>query len=206
MKKLILNKLLQLHSNACSTPYYHLHGYMMRDWVLGYRSPDRNGDNPAWKAGFSPKSSALYRWICRNVAIRAHTILRSDSDRHLHDHPSWSLSIVLEGGYWEVMEPTWHALTYPSTYKHLLDHLDENYPNFEDSLDPIQCANFGVFWRGPGAIVFRRANCFHRLVLPRGKIARSLFAMGKKSNSWGFLTPNGKVYWRTYLGLDKEQA
>lgn len=204
--KLLVKPLLLLHGSAQTTPYYHLSGYMLRDWILGYRSPERNGDNPLWKEGFRPKSWLLYRWLCRNIAVRAHTILRSDSDRHLHDHPSWSLSIVLDGGYWEVCEPTAYALRRHSSYEYLLSlcatRRAEDWD--EDELDT--CKVFGIFWRGPGAVVFRRANCFHRLILPQGTIARSIFAMGKKSNSWGFKTPEGKVYWRTYLGLDKEQA
>ena len=54
--------------------------------------------------------------------------------------------------------------------------------------------------------MLRRATCFHRLILPRGTVAKSIFAMGARTNAWGFKTPEGKVYWRTYLGLDKEQA
>ncbi|MBB5414080.1 hypothetical protein [Paraburkholderia atlantica] len=203
MKNLIIKQLLRVHESARATPYYHLDGYMLRDWVLGYRSPERNGDNPAWKRariGKMPQSSALYRWLCRNIAIRAHTILRSDNDRHLHDHPSWSLSIVLEGGYWEVFEPTPYALQRPEIYDRLLDCLATETP------DSGLCAHYGIIWRGPGAIVLRRATDFHRLILPRGTVAKSIFVMGKKSNSWGFLTPQGKVYWRTYFGLDKEQA
>lgn len=204
--KFLVKPLLRLHESARSTPYYDLPGYMLRDWVLGYRSPERNGDNPLWKEGFKPKSSALYRWLCRNIAIRAHTILSSDSDRHLHDHPSWSLSIVLEGGYWEVCEPNGYALELEYTYRHYLKAIDAGH------CDPVdlECRKilslYNIHWRGPGAVVFRRAKCFHRLVLPEGTVARSIFAMGKKSNAWGFKTPAGKVYWRTYLGLDKEQA
>lgn len=204
--KLLVKPLLRLHESARSTPYYDLPGYMLRDWILGYRSPERNGDNPLWKEGFRPKSSALYRWLCRNVAIRAHTILRSDSDRHLHDHPSWSLSVVLEGGYWEIFEPTMFALRRRSAYDFLLHLCAERGPQDWDASEIETAREFGMYWRGPGAIVLRRATDFHRLILPRGTIARSIFVMGKKSNHWGFLTPSGKVYWRTYLGLDKEQA
>jgi hypothetical protein len=204
--KLLVKPLLRLHENARSTPYYDLPGYMLRDWILGYRSPERNGDNPLWKEGFRPKSGFLYRWLCRNIAIRAHTILRSDSDRHLHDHPSWSLSVVLDGGYWEVFEPTDWAQSVPTTYRCVLQGIACGDFDPNDRLDRQYLARFGIFWRGPGAVVFRRANCFHRLILPQGTIARSIFVMGKKSNSWGFKTPEGKVYWRTYLRLDKEQA
>jgi hypothetical protein len=205
VKEAILNALLRVHSRAETTPYYHLDGYMHRTWVLGYRSPERNGDNPVWKAGFNPKSSALYRWLCRNVAIRAHTILRSDSDRHLHDHPGWSLSIVLQGGYWEVLEPNMEY-AYGSIYAQVLELIANDAPVTREEWWQYMAQRYNVFWRGPGAVVIRRANCFHRLILPSGSITKSIFAMGKKSNSWGFLTPQGKVYWRTYLGLDKEQA
>lgn len=47
----------------------------------------------------------MERWwlIPRNWAfnIYVHIVRRSDDDRALHDHPWWSLSIVLEGGYYE---------------------------------------------------------------------------------------------------------
>lgn len=47
----------------------------------------------------------MHRWwrIARNWAfnIYYHVVLRSDDDRALHDHPWFSFSIVLEGGYYE---------------------------------------------------------------------------------------------------------
>lgn len=47
----------------------------------------------------------MERWwrIPRNWAtnIYFHVVRRSDDDRALHDHPWWSFSIVLEGGYTE---------------------------------------------------------------------------------------------------------
>lgn len=45
------------------------------------------------------------RWwrVPRNWATNCyfHIVRRSDDDRALHDHPWWSFSIVLEGGYYE---------------------------------------------------------------------------------------------------------
>lgn len=50
-------------------------------------------------------SPYMWRWwkIPRNWAfnIYFHTILRSDDDTALHDHPWFNFSIVLEGGYFE---------------------------------------------------------------------------------------------------------
>lgn len=47
----------------------------------------------------------MERWwlIPRNWAfnIYVHIVRRSDDDRALHDHPWWSFSVVLEGGYYE---------------------------------------------------------------------------------------------------------
>ncbi|MHA2063638.1 MAG: hypothetical protein ACXABY_04560 [Candidatus Thorarchaeota archaeon] len=48
----------------------------------------------------------MERWILKTPfgSIRLHHILRSDNDRHLHDHP-WSFtSILLTNGYTEVTE------------------------------------------------------------------------------------------------------
>lgn len=47
----------------------------------------------------------MERWwrIPRNWALNVyfHIVRRSDDDRALHDHPWWSFSLVLNGGYWE---------------------------------------------------------------------------------------------------------
>lgn len=49
----------------------------------------------------------IHRWfiIPRNrwFNIYLHKIMRSDDDRALHDHPWWNVSIVLRGGYFELM-------------------------------------------------------------------------------------------------------
>lgn len=48
----------------------------------------------------------LTRWfiIPRNrfLNIYLHRFHRSDDDRALHDHPWWSVGMVLRGGYWDV--------------------------------------------------------------------------------------------------------
>ncbi|HXG70575.1 MAG TPA: hypothetical protein VNJ04_08195 [Gemmatimonadaceae bacterium] len=49
----------------------------------------------------------LKRWwvIPRNrrFNVYLHEILRDDDDRALHDHPWWNVSVILRGGYVEVM-------------------------------------------------------------------------------------------------------
>lgn len=41
------------------------------------------------------------RWL---PSVRAHHILKSDSDRHLHDHPFDFVSIMLKGSYAEIRD------------------------------------------------------------------------------------------------------
>jgi hypothetical protein len=67
----------KLIEQAKDNPYFHLDGYMERYWLAPFKE---NGGN-----------------------VRIHHILSSDADRHLHDHPWASTSVILDGGYWEVM-------------------------------------------------------------------------------------------------------
>ena len=62
-------------------PYWHLDGYMNRWWIRKHRP------GGWWSA-------------------RIHQILRSDLDRHQHDHPWPYITIILAGGYWEE-RPDW---------------------------------------------------------------------------------------------------
>lgn len=173
--KRLLNRIADwLIERAKRTPYwyidqnggrhYHLYGkhgdpYMARYWLVPY---NRFG-----------------------IAARVHHILRGDEDRHLHDHPWWSISIILRGGYWEMMpEP-------PGYLPHRVT----------------------TVWRGPGSIVFRRARDWHRLVLDANYVHNTrqecwtLFITGPQRKDgdpnhscWGFLVDGEKVPSDVYLG------
>lgn len=139
-----------LIEQAKKNPYFHLEGYMERYWLYPF-----SVDNP--------------------VNVRIHHILRSDDDRHLHDHPWPSTSVVLKGGYWEILPAD-----------------QEQHPRL-DSTD------FLHIWRGPGSVVTRKATDRHLLELPEGQTAWSMFIMGPVEQKWGFYTEDDKVYWREYL-------
>lgn len=146
MIDMLADKLIE---QAKKNPYFHLEGYMERYW--------------------------LYPFEPNKTNIRIHHILRSDEDRHLHDHPWPSTSIILKGGYWEIMP-----------------------------LDPLQDPKLDEkarvrIWRGEGDVVTRGATTRHALELPEGKTCWSMFIMGPKEQSWGFYTDKGKIYWREYL-------
>lgn len=118
MKRILTRIADWLIERAQRTPYVHItdeHGstYMERFWLIPY---NRLG-----------------------IAARVHHILRSDEDRHMHDHPWWSVSVILRGGYWEVLRKT----------------SDNGAFSWDE---PV--------WRGPGSVIFRRARDWHRLELP----------------------------------------
>lgn len=140
---------------AKRTPYWHLEGYMERYWLLrGY--DERKGAKPP---------------VLNSLSARVHHILRSDDDRHFHDHPWNYTTIILRGGYFEVTPRVINGEIVGEDRK----------------------------WYGPGSILRRKATHWHRLELPPGRTAWTLFIMGKKRNSWGFLTtPQFKTYYRNY--------
>ncbi len=191
----LLPALLRLHAWAMRREYFDLPGYMNRGWLVGYHSAARNHDNKQWHGRTLGR---LHAWITERIAIRAHTILRSDNERHLHDHPVDSISIVLQGGYWEVCAPTPAAIRFPAQYIAMQDYLRFAMPEKDAEL----MAAFGMHWRGPGSIVCRRAEQAHRLVIPSGNPpAKTLWVLGKKRRSWGFHTSDGWKHWRDYLGI-----
>lgn len=199
LPKFVIDWLLSVHESAKATPYFHLEGYMLRDWILGYRSPDRNAARPQDDPWHGNSGGLLYCLLTKLLCIRAHTILRSDNDRHRHDHPCASLSVVLDNGYWEVCEPTEYADDHPSQYEAALQVIEAGWPNPGQTWPEI----YGIYWRGPGSVIARSAKAAHRLILPKGKATKSIFAMGPKTNSWGFYTSTGKIGWREYLGVDQ---
>lgn len=148
-----------LIGRAMRTPYFHLEGYLDRFWLFPYGS------------------------LPFGIAVRIHHILRSDNDRHLHDHPWAFLSIVLRGGYWEER---------PCDCCQEFGVLDGN------------CEHREGIWRGPGSIAFRRASDFHRLILPTvvdaDQSCWTLFITFRATQPWGFLVDDEKVLAKDYLG------
>lgn len=116
--------------------------------------------------------------------VYAHEIRRDDDDRALHDHPWINLSIVLRGGYREIMFT--------------------RAPRPGEPLPPTI-----ERWRKPGAVVFRRGRTAHRLALLRDELDRpipcwSLFLTGPVQRSWGFWCPRGRwVPWRQFTAGER---
>ena len=100
-----------------------------------------------------------------------HRILRSDKDRHLHDHPWSFLSIILRGGYWEHTEPRGFRIWAPTERA----------------------------WKKQWSVIRHKATDLHRLELPEGESVWTLVFAGRRIREWGFQTENGWVPWREYL-------
>lgn len=143
-------------ARAQRTPYTHLAGYMSRWWLfrLGQRGGGESGPYPF-------------------IGARVHHILRSDNDRHFHDHPWPFVTIILRGGYFE--------------QRPVLDAAGRVVRVVER-------------WHGPGSVLFRRAQDWHKLRLPEGATAWTLFVTGPHRQGWGFNVDGRKVPWREYVG------
>lgn len=106
-----------------------------------------------------------------DFAARVHCIKRSDKDRAFHDHPWPYLTFILRGGYVEVK------------------------PVFESGIYVGESRTY----YGPGSVLFRKANSWHRLEIIPGKCAWTLFITGPYKQRWGFLIqPQHKVYWKEF--------
>lgn len=160
-----------LIARAMRTPYTHLRGYMNRYWLVPFTesgSASREGCGPVsiWRRPLA--------WLLQKcgVAVRVHQILRSDNDRHFHDHPWNYCSVILRGGYLE------------------------SRPLFESGI----YQGLDSEWYEPGAILFRRATDWHKLYIDGGKTCWTLFITTKYKQKWGFLMkPENKIPYDGYL-------
>lgn len=122
-----------------------------------------------WRRWGDPQStSRIRRLIARLPNVYLHRFGRSDYDRALHDHPWPSVSLILEGGYYE--------------------HVPEQ-PEIEHSPERR-------VWRPAGSVTARRATARHRIELPPSSgCVTTVFVTGFRRRQWGFWCREG---WRSY--------
>lgn len=136
-----------------------------------------------------PQTGELYlrRWRIVQTpwfAIYLHKIATPDKDRDLHDHPWPFVSMVLRGGYDEVMDTAAH---YFPMMNHALGR--------QELLRTVR--------RGWLSIAFRRATDAHRIVRLHRTPTWTLVLTGPRRRSWGFYTEQGFVDWKEYLGVEE---
>jgi|SRR5579885_579264 len=108
-------------------------------------------------------------------AIYIHRILKSDGDKHMHDHPWGFFSFILEGAYKEI---TCFA------------------PNFNIH-DPHEFVYYS------GSLVHHTAEDCHKLTLLSESVLTLVFAYGKR-RVWGYQTEQGWIDFQSYRKLKNE--
>lgn len=175
----------KLIARAKRTPYFHLDGYMNRWWLVPYNTVIERavakeiGPDHTLEAVYTDGTGMVspwrrpLAWVIQKLgfAVRVHEILRSDLGRDPHNHPWPYLTIILRGAYIEER--------FDDTGKLISD------PDGE--------------WHGPGSILWRPANSWHKLHLYGGTVT-TLFITGKKCQRWGFMTKEGFVAYDKYPG------
>ena len=109
----------------------------------------------------------IYRWHViphnDNANVYLHVQVKSDPERPLHDHPWDNQSVILSGGYTEIMGDKWN-------WAHAAYHVV----------------------RKKGDVIQRKAHWSHRLILPeQHPYTMTLFTTGPKVREWGFWMPDG---------------
>ena len=140
------------------------------DWQLANRLLKGKGDIFKPDVIVAPEGTpSLYRWHLveerdwGNVFL--HIQVQSDPERPLHDHPWDNQSVILSGGYDESYLPS--PTRTPASYAR---HRELR----------------------KGAVVTRRAEEAHRLVLPPDiPYTMMLFTTGPHRRAWGFWYPDG---------------
>lgn len=140
----------------------------------------------------------LYRWylIPKNkwFNIYLHRFMRSDDDRALHDHPWWSLGMILSPGgvYVEHMPDT-------ETRFYFDDAFLTGWDLFRHTIK-VKRRRFQP--------VLRRAKHIHRVELCKDEFGAeipvyTLFITGPKIRDWGFWCPKGFKNWRDFVNVRK---
>jgi hypothetical protein len=120
------------------------------------------------------------KWFGWNFGdVYLHHIVESDSDPDPHDHPWGFRGLILAGGYTN------------DTY-----HWRDRYFSFPG----IRTGPFPELVK-PLTFINRPAEHIHKVILHPGKTAWTLLFTKGYEREWNFITTNGPVHWRIYLGV-----
>lgn len=141
----------------------------------------------------------LLRWwlIPKNrfFNVYLHRFMRSDDDRALHDHPWWSLGMILSKGgkYWEHLPDM--SMDYVGYWFEGDEKLTTRWEKFRTSIKVL---------RHRFQPVLRRADHIHRVELLKDEAGKeipvwTLFITGPKIREWGFWCPKGFKHWQKFV-------
>ena len=157
-------------ARARRTPYFHLEGYMERYWLVPYRSViervltyrpvgSNEDERLVMTDGTGPVSpfSQPFAWLLQKFDIAVRVHHILRSDHGRDPH-----------------DHPWPYLTIVLRGGYLEHQYDE--AGFWKSAN----------WRGAGSVLWRPAKSLHRLEVPEGQTAWTLFFTGRKQQTWGF--------------------
>lgn len=146
--------------------------WLMRLWIYLFGEPPAPADTADEIIGDPPY---MYRWFAwpknRFCNLFLHMMVRDDDDRALHDHPYWSLSLILAGGYYDIRpgpDGTEQRIWYPP---------GSIIWRWASSAHRLELRRVWAVWRGDAEAT--RAP------------AMTLFLTGPTIRRWGFHCPTG---------------
>src|SRR5574341_86665 len=177
-----------LIERAKRTPYWHLDGYMERYWLVPYSKVAKRKIEYL-RAGYF------------NCPLEPLIVVRTDGTGPV----TWRRPIARLLQHFDIAARVHHILRsdhgrdphdHPWWFVSII--LRGGYYEVRFDADG---GSGEARWHGPGSILFRRATDLHKLMLPDGQTAWTLFITGKKCQTWGF-KPEGrdKIPYHEYEG------
>jgi hypothetical protein len=143
---------------------------MKKSWLKGWLS-----GKPHFVIG-GEADPYMFRWyiIPRNkfFNIYLHKFMRDDEDRALHDHPWWFVSLMIWGGYFEMVTPNEYGI----------DRLCRTTPSVA----------YRRATHRHSVVLFRDSHGNQRPCW-------TIVLTGRAKRTWGFWCPHGFVRWMDFV-------
>lgn len=156
---------------------FRLPGFLLEPLLAELVGKVANTRKPDFLIG-GEEAPYLRRWHVTprgdGPATYLHHFLRSDDDRALHDHPWGSISIILDGSYWE------HLQGHPEPVLRQPGDVTIRAPEEAHRVELLPSARGGMepVW--------------------------TLFLVGTRVRDWGFLCPQGWRHWKDFCGVTED--
>lgn len=161
-------------------------GEKTTNWILKKCEAISLKRNPDMIIGDEKNPVYLSRWFLKRnrfFNLYYHVFTNHDEDRALHDHPYWSLSIILKGSYYEYVP-------------------HKNLKHFKKTREVIQKE------RVRGQLILRSGSDPHFIKLKQEDKnpipAFTLFVTGPRYRKWGFWCKRW-MYYKDFLKNDSQE-
>lgn len=175
-----------LINRAKRTPYFHLTDYMNRFWLVPYNEVILR------EVGLVPKPDGSGTWRKISTDGTGPVTWRRPLARLIQ---KMGIAIRVH----EILRSDEGRDPHDHPWPYLTVILKGGY--FESRYDE-HGNRLSTKWHGPGSVLWRPAGSWHRLDVPNGMVATTLFITGKKACTWGFLVNGHKVPHNEYNRRD----